>query len=165
MVPLALVFGNDDDLGTGADRVNIEFYPRQKIGTLSALADGELHFFDYPLVRQSNIMVDLGEQAIGGIGPDRSVVAFSNLCTHMGCPLTTYQSEDNLLGPCVCHFTSFDLAKDGQVIIGQATEKLPRLLLETEGDDVFATGVFRLLYGYSNNLAGEGVEIVEPRDE
>lgn len=159
VVPLALVFADDDDIGSGVDGVNVEFYGRKRVGSLSGLSSGEPAFFDYPLAGQSNIMVDLGERAIGGIGDDRSVVAFSNICTHMGCPVTEYKPEHKVLGPCVCHYTTFDLAKDGQVVLGQATQNLPRLLLETDGDDVYATGVFRLIYGYANNLSGVNVEI------
>jgi arsenite oxidase small subunit len=159
VVPLALVFADDDDIAGGIDGVAIEYFERQRVGSLAGLSSGEPQYFDYPLVDQSNIMVDLGDRAIGGIGENRSVVAFSNICTHMGCPVTDYQPEHKVLGPCVCHYTTFDLSKDGRVVLGQATQNLPRLLLESEGDDVFATGVFRLIYGYANNLAGVNVEI------
>lgn len=159
VIPLALVFADDDDISTGVDGVTIESFERQRVGSLSALSNGDPQYFDYPLVGQSNIMVDLGERAIGGIGENRSVVAFSNICTHMGCPVTDYQPEHKVLGPCVCHYTTFDLSKDGQVVLGQATQNLPRLLLETDGDDVYAVGLFRLVYGYSNNLSGVAVEI------
>lgn len=165
VVPFAFIFADDDDIVAGADSVQIDFYPRQRVGSLASLSGGDPAFFDYPLAGQSNILVDLGDRAIGGIGSDRSIVAFSNICTHMGCPLTDYQPEHKVLGPCVCHYTTFDLAKDGQVVMGQATQNLPRLLLETEGDDIFATGVFRLIYGFANNLGGVAVEIASSSDE
>lgn len=106
------------------------------MGSLSSVVEGEPVFFDYPLEGQSNIMVKLGERAIGGVGDDRDIVAFSNICTHMGCPVTDYEPEHAVLGPCACHFTTFDLSRDGQVVLGQGRQNLPRLLLETEGDDV-----------------------------
>lgn len=159
VVPLSFVLAGDEDLASGIDGVKVAFYPRTKIGSLADLSGGQPQFFDYPLAGQSNIIVDVGQRAIGGIGPERSIVAYSNICTHMGCPITDYQQEEKVLGPCSCHFTTFDLAKDGQVVLGQATQNLPRLLLETDGDDIFATAVFRLISGYADNLGGTRVEL------
>ena len=53
-----------------------------------------------------------------------------------------------------CSFSTFDLVHNGQVTLGQATQNLPQVLLEVDGDDVFATGVIRLIYGYANTLQG-----------
>ena len=79
----------------------------------------------------------------------------------MGCPLNgMYKSEHNVLGPCACHFSQFDLTKNGILSIGQATQSLPQVLLEVEGSGIFATGVTGLLYGHWNNLAG-GTEIAQ----
>ena len=113
-------------------------------------------FFDYPLEGQSNILVKLGTVNPTGVGPDRDIVAFSNLCTHMGCPVLDYDSEHRTLGPCPCHFSSFDLAVDGQVSLGQATQNLPQVRLVVEDDDIYAEGVFRLVYGHSSTLTGVG---------
>lgn len=159
VLPLGFVLAGDEDIASGIDGVKVAFHPRTRIGSLSAVTAEEPLFFDYPLAGQSNILIDLGERAIGGIGEERSVVAFSNLCTHMGCPITDYQVEAKVLGPCSCHFTTFDLAKAGQVVLGQATQNLPRVLLETDGDDIYATGVFGLISGYADNLGGTAVEI------
>lgn len=164
IVPFAFLFADDDDISAGVDGVQVAFFPRVKVGTLAGLAADEPQFFDYPLAGQSNILVRLGKRAIGGVGEDRDVVAFSNICTHMGCPITEFQAEHNVLGPCSCHFTTFDLALDGQVVLGQATQNLPRLLLETDGDDIFATGVFRLISGFADNLGGVNVEIASAAD-
>ena len=37
------------------------------------------------------------------------------------------------------------------VIAGHATEALPQIILELDGDDIYATGIAGLLYGYSVN--------------
>lgn len=42
--------------------------------------------------------------------------------------------------------------------LGQATQNLPQILLKVDGDDVVATGVVRLVYGFHNTL--EGAELV-----
>jgi arsenite oxidase small subunit len=57
------------------------------------------------------------------------------------------------LGPCACHFTTFDLTHRGMVVIGQATENLPQILLEIEGNQIFAIGTLGILYGFRDNLA------------
>jgi hypothetical protein len=62
----------------------------------------------------SSMLVKPGVPASGGIGPDRDIVAFSTLCTHMGGQLGgTYKGRCKLLGPCPFHLTTFDLAKHG----------------------------------------------------
>lgn len=130
-----------------------------KIADLATLEVGNPVPFEYPLEGQSNLLVKLGSDAIGGVGPDGDIVAFSNICTHMGCVLTEFRSDHNVLGPCPCHFTTFDLAHGGMVGLGQATQNLPQVVLEVEDDDVYATGVLRLVYGYYDTL--QGAEMVE----
>ena len=151
VVPVALTKDGD---GGGGEAAVVGLFPRMKVASLSSLDTGDPVFFDYPLEGQSNLVVKMGEPATGGVGPDDDVVAYSNLCTHMGCPITDYEPDHRLLGPCPCHFTTFDLSRDAQVTLGQATQNLPRVLLEVEDDDVYATGVLRLVYGFSNTLVG-----------
>ncbi len=158
IVPVGIVLSDEDADTTGASGALLAEFPRTRVASLSDLQGGEPRFFDYPLQGQPNIIVQLQEPAIGGVGPDRSVVAFSNACTHMGCPIVDYRPEHAVLGPCPCHYTTFDLARDGQVVLGQATQNLPRLLLEVDGDDIYASGVFRLVYGHHNTLGGMAVQ-------
>jgi arsenite oxidase small subunit len=100
------------------------------------------------------MLVRLGVPAGGGVGPDRDVVAFSTLCTHMGGPLGgQYKAQYRVLGPCPLHLTTFDLVKHGMVAAGQATESLPQIALETRRDEIWATGVMGLIFGYHSNLA------------
>ena len=39
------------------------------------------------------------------------------------------------------------------VVIGQATENLPQIVLELEGDEIVAVGTLGILYGFRDNLA------------
>ncbi|MDP2810102.1 MAG: arsenate reductase (azurin) small subunit [Rhodocyclaceae bacterium] len=127
-------------------------YKRQKIGKLSALKAGEPVAFNYPYADVRNILVKLGAPAGGGIGPDKDVVAFNQQCTHMGGPLDgTYKGAHQVLGPCPLHLTTFDLTRHGMVASGHATESLPQIVLEMQGDDIYATGVMGLIYGYAAN--------------
>lgn len=131
-------------------------YPRMKVGRVSRLAVDAPQFFQYPWKDAFSgcMLVKLGVLAGGGVGPERDIVAFSTLCTHMGGPLQgTYKGKHKVLGPCPFHLTTFDLTKHGMVAAGQATESLPQVVLETRGDDIYATGVMGLIYGYHSNLA------------
>ena len=126
-------------------------YKRQKIGKLSALKVGEPVVFNYPFADVRNILVKLGAPAGGGIGADKDIVAFNQQCTHMGGPLDgTYKAKYQALGPCPLHLTTFDLTRHGMVISGHATESLPQIVLEVQGDDIYAVGVMGLVYGHAS---------------
>lgn len=130
-------------------------YPRQRIGSLSRLETGKPVAFTYPYKNVRNMLVKLGTPAGGGIGSGHDVVAFNLQCTHMGGPLDgTYKEAHQVLGPCPLHLTTFDLTRHGMVAAGHATESLPQIVLELDGDAIFAVGVLGLIYGYSSNLAG-----------
>lgn len=133
-------------------------YPRRRVGRLSALKVDAPQFIQYPWKDPYSMamLVKLGTPAAGGVGPQRDVVAFSTLCTHMGGPLQgTYKGRHKVLGPCPFHLTTFDLTRHGMVVAGQATESLPQVLLEVQGEDIYAAGVMGLIYGYHANLAAK----------
>lgn len=135
----------------------VSTYPRKLIGKLSALKQDEPLNFEYPDEGQyaESILVKLGTKAGGGIGPDSDVVAFNYTCTHQGGPLQgTYKAADKALGPCPLHLTTFDLTRHGIFIAGQAYQSLPQVLLELDGDDIYAVGMFGLIYGRYDNLQG-----------
>jgi arsenite oxidase small subunit len=130
-------------------------YPRQRIGKLSALAEGKPVQFKYPYANVDNMLVKLGAPAGGGVGPQQDVVAFNLQCTHMGGPLHgSYKAAHQILGPCPLHLTTFDLTRHGMVVAGHGTESLPQIVLETAGDDIYAVGVMGLIYGYAHNVTG-----------
>jgi len=128
-------------------------YPKVKIGRLSALKQGVPVEFSYPYKDVRNILVRLGAPAGAGAGKDSDVVAFNQQCTHMGGPMQgTYKAQHQVLGPCPLHLTTFDLTRHGMVVSGHGTESLPQIVLETQGDDIYAVGVLGLIYGYSANV-------------
>ena len=70
------------------------------------------------------------------------VVAYSKLCTHVGCPVGLYQAESGLL-LCPCHQSTFDVLDGARPIFGPATRSLPQLPLSVNDDgEVVATGDF-----------------------
>ena len=135
----------------------VSTYPKKFIAKLSSLIVDEPVDFTYPDEGEysDSMLVKLGTEAGGGIGPERDVVAFNYTCTHQGGPLYgTYKAQDKALGPCPLHLTTFDLVRHGIFISGQAYQSLPQVLLELEGDDIYATGMFGLIYGRFDNLQG-----------
>lgn len=129
-------------------------FEQQRIASLSELTVGEPVIFQYPWEHpnSTNYLMKLGQSAGGGIGPDEDIVAFNSFCTHMGGPLAgTFNAETGVAGPCPLHWTLFDLTRHGMVVAGHATLGLPQITLELDGDDIVATGVLGLIFGYYDN--------------
>jgi ubiquinol-cytochrome c reductase iron-sulfur subunit len=58
------------------------------------------------------------------------IVAYSKICTHVGCPAALYeQTTHHIL--CPCHQSTFDAARGAEVIFGPATRALPQLPITT----------------------------------
>ena len=125
-------------------------YPVTPIVALDALEEGATVPFTYPDERSPALLLRMSEPAAGGIGPDSNIVAFSSLCTHKGCPVL-YRPEHRLL-ICPCHWSTFDPAKAGGLVIGQASQPLPRIELRIESGVIAAVGVEGLIYGRHTNL-------------
>jgi len=55
-----------------------------------------------------------------------NIVAYSKICTHVGCPAALYeQTTHHIL--CPCHQSTFDAPRGAKVIFGPATRALPQL--------------------------------------
>ncbi len=147
-LPLAILARDSEGTTTGA----AVFFPEQRIASLSELETAVPVMFDYPFEGQGSMLVKLGQPVPNGVGPDQDIVAFSRICTHMGCDVVEYQADHHVLGPCPCHFSTFDLIHGGQVVLGQATQNLPQILLSVDGDAINANAVVGLVYGYANTL-------------
>jgi ubiquinol-cytochrome c reductase iron-sulfur subunit len=61
------------------------------------------------------------------------IVAYSKICTHVGCPVGLYERTTHHL-LCPCHQATFDLAGNGAVVFGPATRSLPQLPLAIDDD-------------------------------
>ena len=125
-------------------------YPRHKIAALSDLGSGVFNA-TYPDFNSQVVVLKLGTKTVGGVGPDGDIVAYSGVCTHMGCP-TSYDPKTKIFA-CPCHYSHFDAAADAMLINGPATQHLPRITLEVDGQDIYAVGVHGLFYGRPNNLS------------
>jgi arsenite oxidase small subunit len=125
-------------------------YPQLKVVGLKGLKVNKPHRFDYPLKGQPNVLLDLGQRVPGGVGPDKSIVAYSTLCQHMGCEVA-YEKGQRVFA-CPCHQTHYDPARLASILQGVATRELPRVRLQVRNGAVYAVGVDGLIYGYRNNL-------------
>jgi ubiquinol-cytochrome c reductase iron-sulfur subunit len=62
-----------------------------------------------------------------------NIVAYSKICTHVGCPAALYeQTTHHIL--CPCHQSTFDAARGAQVIFGPATRPLPQLPMTVDAE-------------------------------
>jgi ubiquinol-cytochrome c reductase iron-sulfur subunit len=59
------------------------------------------------------------------------IVAYSKICTHVGCPISLNERTTHHL-LCPCHQSTFDLADSGKVVFGPAGRPLPQLPLEVD---------------------------------
>ncbi|MEO3812366.1 Rieske 2Fe-2S domain-containing protein [Sphaerisporangium sp. B11E5] len=62
-----------------------------------------------------------------------SIVAYSKICTHVGCPAALYeQTTHHIL--CPCHQSTFDATDGAKVIFGPAARPLPQLPIGVDGE-------------------------------
>ncbi|PSK99714.1 menaquinol-cytochrome c reductase iron-sulfur subunit precursor [Haloactinopolyspora alba] len=61
------------------------------------------------------------------------ILAYSKICTHVGCPISLYERTTHHM-LCPCHQSTFDLADTGKVIFGPATRSLPQLPLAVDAE-------------------------------
>jgi ubiquinol-cytochrome c reductase iron-sulfur subunit len=63
----------------------------------------------------------------------QGILAFSKICTHVGCPISLYQQRTHHL-LCPCHQSTFDLADSGNVVFGPAARRMPQLPITVNKD-------------------------------
>jgi ubiquinol-cytochrome c reductase iron-sulfur subunit len=61
------------------------------------------------------------------------IVAYSKICTHVGCPVALYEQHTHHL-LCPCHQSTFDLANHCKVIFGPASRPLPQLPITVDAE-------------------------------
>ncbi|WP_439593113.1 cytochrome bc1 complex Rieske iron-sulfur subunit [Microbacterium sp.] len=61
------------------------------------------------------------------------IVAYSKVCTHVGCPVALYEQQTHHL-LCPCHQSQFDVANGAAVIFGPAARPLPQLPIEVDDE-------------------------------
>jgi len=148
--------------------------------------------FNYPLTNEPNFLINLGDENNqpvqvpqaevtvpadgskyvfpGGVGPNKSIVAYSAICQHLGCKYPelhfyppNYPPAETLNGPmtkvihCSCHGSTYDPYVGGAVVTGPTVYPLPSVVLQwdSSSDELYATRmVGPVIYGHSSDLVG-----------
>ena len=117
-------------------------YKDKVVGLLSKLKSAGEMDFNYPDA----------DSPCKAVMVDGKIKAYSLLCTHKGCPIMYNSSTKSFR--CPCHFSEFDAQLDGQMIIGQATENIPEILVRVKEGNIVAYGVNGLIFGRESNIKG-----------
>jgi ubiquinol-cytochrome c reductase iron-sulfur subunit len=128
------------------------------VGTL-ALANPEVLYspenkeeFIDQLAKAAVLVVRLPQEALKGSETQKKkqwdwsvdgIMAFSKICTHVGCPVALYEQQTHHM-LCPCHQSTFDLSDNGRVIFGPAARSLPQLPIRVDADgNLVAVSDFR----------------------
>ena len=63
----------------------------------------------------------------------QGILAYSKICTHVGCPIALYEQRTHHL-LCPCHQSTFDLADAGNVVFGPAARRMPQLPITVDDE-------------------------------
>jgi Rieske Fe-S protein len=77
------------------------------------------------------------------------VLAYSGVCTHQGCDITSYNAKDNAI-VCFCHFSKFQPTNGGEVLSGPAPRNLPMLPIKLDNQLLVVAGEFLSKPGATN---------------
>ena len=79
----------------------------------------------------------------------QGIVAYSKICTHVGCPVGLYEQQTHHL-LCPCHQSTFDVTQDCEVVFGPAKRPLPQLKITVDAEGyLVADSAFREAVGPS----------------
>ncbi|MEV0650911.1 Rieske 2Fe-2S domain-containing protein [Phytomonospora sp. NPDC050363] len=66
----------------------------------------------------------------------QNFIAYSKICTHVGCPASLYEQQTNRL-LCPCHQSQFHITDNAMPIFGPATRALPQLPIDVDEEGYF----------------------------
>jgi len=127
----------------------------------------DLYLFNYPLRNEPNFLLNLypangnppsasnpgAANVPGGIGTNGSIVAYSGICQHLGCPAPAIAFYPPGTCPntpggkvfyihCSCHGSTYDPANKASNLTGPAVLPLPQVVLESDASgNIFAVGI------------------------
>ena len=137
-----------------------------KVNAEYNITTSSLYLFYYPLTNEPNFFLNLAPatpggpgatNVKGGVGPTGSIVAFSAICQHLGCPAPAISyyppgtcpktfGTKNFYIHCSCHGSTYDVTNGAANLTGPAIYPLPQVTLQwndpaTGGDDtIWAIG-------------------------
>ena len=98
-------------------------YPSNRLANLKDLKLNEPFQVSYPDSDAPGVLLKLGKEVEGGVGPDGDIVGFTTVCPHKGFPLS-YHPEDKTFS-CPGHYSRFDPEKGGQQVWAGYPEPCP----------------------------------------
>jgi len=143
----------------------------------------DLYLFNYPLRNEPNFLLNLAPangqapsptnpgawQVPSGVGTNGSIVAYSAICQHLGCPAPaisfyppgtcsrTFNGQPFYIH-CSCHGSTYNPANGASNLTGPAVLPLPQVILTVEDGDLYATGITPSsppVNGHLNTLQGD----------
>lgn len=99
---------------------------RMLVARISEVAPGNVRYFTYPTAEDQALLLRLD---------DGRFVAYSQRCTHLSCAVYYDAAQQKLI--CPCHEGVFDPGS-GAPIAGPPQRPLPRIVLQQEGDQLYA---------------------------
>ncbi|HKV90457.1 MAG TPA: Rieske 2Fe-2S domain-containing protein [Thermoplasmata archaeon] len=141
---------------------------------------GDVLTFNYPLRNEPNFLINVAPPAstpastgatnvLNGIGTQKSIVAFSAICQHLGCPapaISFYPAGTCPQTPggkpfyihCTCHGSTYDVTNGAANLTGPAVLPLPQVILEWDqkDDSIYAVNVVGPpVNGHLDTLTGD----------
>lgn len=104
-------------------------FPKKVIAKVSELKAGGVKIFRYPEDKDPCILIRT---------PKDHFVAYSQKCTHLACPVQYSPSTNKL--ECPCHDGHFSV-ETGEVLQGPPPRRLPRVVIERDGDLLVAVAL------------------------
>jgi ubiquinol-cytochrome c reductase iron-sulfur subunit len=125
----------DGTTGTGIKPADLQVGTLVNARPKAALSAGD--DFNNMMIKSSILLVRMNEADIKSQQEIdwgyQGIVAFSKICTHVGCPVALYEQQTHHM-LCPCHQSTFDLSDDGRVIFGPAARSLPQLPITVNSD-------------------------------
>ena len=149
--------GGSETLSRG-DRITVDTMQQRPDSVLAAPAD--LLEEDQYLVRLYYLESDRLSEPTRLDWVDQGFVAYSAVCTHLGCTVGWENSDDEpknapvaerkgASGLCPCHLSSFDPYRGSTVVSGPATRPVPQIAVAVAED-----GSIRLQSGFEGEIGG-----------
>ena len=109
------------------------------LGSVAHIMPEGIEETEHPLEERAKAAVLVMRLNPGDLDPSsiegsyNGIVAYSKICTHMGCPVVLYEQQTHHL-LCPCHQSTFDLTQNCKVIFGPAKRPLPQLPITVDAE-------------------------------
>jgi Rieske Fe-S protein len=134
--------------------------------------------FNYPLRNEPNFLINVAPapgtsvgamNVLNGVGTQNSIVAFSAICQHLGCPAPAIHYYPPGMCPqtpgghpfyihCTCHGSTYDVTNGASNLTGPAVLPLPQVILEWDQTDDTLYAVSEVgppVNGHLDTLSGD----------